>query len=97
MSANEQHILSYKKAFIVLVLLLILTGLTVVMAEVDLGYLNVVVALALATSKSLLVIMYFMHLQYERPYLKGVVFMTFLLLAIFIGFTFFDVSFRGGS
>jgi len=94
MSAHEQHILSYKKAFLVLCLLLILTVVTVLVSRVHLGFMNVPVALGIATAKSLLVIMYFMHLKYENKFLKGVVFMTFLLLAIFIGFTFFDVAYR---
>lgn len=92
--SDKFHILSYKTATIVFVALLVLTVVTVLVSRVDLGFLNVAVALTLASSKSLLVVLFFMHLKYENPFLKMVVFMTFLLLAIFIGFTFFDVSYR---
>ncbi|BBD06794.1 cytochrome C oxidase subunit IV family protein [Desulfovibrio ferrophilus] len=76
-------------------LLLVLTWVTVWAAGIDLGYLNVVAALAIATTKASLVILYFMHLKYENWMLKGFVLLTFVILAIFIGLTFFDTAYRG--
>jgi len=93
MSENH-HILSIKTATLILCTLLILTVVTVLMARVDLGFLNVPIALGLATTKSLFVIMFFMHLKYENRMLKAFVFICFLILAIFIGLTFFDVAYR---
>lgn len=93
---QEHHILSIKTASIILGLLLTLTIVTVVVSRIDLGFLNVAVALALATTKSLLVITFFMHMKYENRFFKGIVFLCFLLLAIFIGMTFFDLAYRGG-
>src|SRR5262249_7059348 len=48
----------------VFVVLLCLTGLTAAAAEVDLGRLNTPVAVGIAATKALLVVIYFMHLRY---------------------------------
>jgi cytochrome c oxidase subunit 4 len=45
--------------------LLILTGLTVGVAFTDLGLLNALIALAIAGSKALLVLLFFMHMRYS--------------------------------
>jgi cytochrome c oxidase subunit 4 len=74
--------------------LLVLTAVTVGVAGVDLGFWNVVVAMAVATAKAALVVLVFMHLKYENWVFKGFVLMTFAILAIFIGFTFFDTAYR---
>ena len=94
MSHNKHHITSIKTATIILGLLLLLTYTTVAVARIDLGFLNVAVALTIATTKSLLVILFFMHLRHESWALKSLVFLCFLILAIFIGMTFFDVAYR---
>ena len=94
MEHKDHHIMSVKTATLVLAILLFLTFVTVAVSRIDLGYLNVIVALALATTKSLFVILFFMHLKYENRMLKFFVFICFLILAIFIGMTFFDVAYR---
>ena len=86
--------MSTKLASAVLGILLVLTVVTVAVSKVDLGYFNVVVALLVATTKSMFVIMFFMHLKYENRMMKLFVFICFLILAIFIGMTFFDVAYR---
>jgi len=91
---EHHHIMSVKVASAVLATLLFLTFLTVAVSKIHLGYFNVVVALLLATTKSLFVILFFMHLKYESKMLKIFVFLCFLILAIFIGMTFFDVAYR---
>jgi len=91
---HDHHIMSVKVASAVLAVLLFLTFVTVAVSKVHLGYFNVVVALALATTKSLFVILFFMHLKYENNMFKLFVFICFLILAIFIGMTFFDVAYR---
>ncbi|MCD8554857.1 cytochrome C oxidase subunit IV family protein [Seleniivibrio sp.] len=93
---HQHHILSIKTAGIILVLLLLLTGTTVAVSRIDLGFLNVAVALTLAVTKALLVILFFMHMKYENRFMQMIVFLCFLLLAIFIGMTFFDLAYRGG-
>jgi len=91
---NEKHIVPYRVFITIWVLLLILTAVTIWVSRINLGYFNVVVALLIATTKAALVVFFFMHLKYENRFFKFIVFLTFLILAIFIGFTFFDVAYR---
>ncbi len=92
--SDYEHILSAKTLTIVWILLLILTYITYKISQINLGYFNVLAALTVATTKAALVIMFFMHLKYEGNVIRYMVFIAFLILAIFIGFTFFDVSYR---
>ena len=48
--------------------LLVLTCLTVAVAQVDLGNLNLYLAMAIATLKAALVVLFFMHLFWDRPF-----------------------------
>lgn len=75
-------------------LLMVLTVVTVVVAGIDLGFFNVVVAMTIASTKAALVVFFFMHLKYENKTLKLMVLVCFVILAIFIGFTFFDTAYR---
>jgi len=75
--------------------LLILTGLTVSMAGMDLGLLSIVIVLAIAAFKSGLVLSYFMHLKYETGlFFKLMIPIVLAALTIFIGLTFTDIAFR---
>ena len=74
--------------------LMALTAITVWVSTVHLGFLNVVVAMGIASVKASLVVFFFMHLKYENLTLKTMVLVAFIILAIFIGFTFFDTANR---
>jgi cytochrome c oxidase subunit 4 len=91
---EHDHILPYKILSVVWIILLILTFITYRISQINLGYLNVLVALLIATTKATLVVLFFMHLKYESNVIRYMVLTVFLILAIFIGFTFFDVSYR---
>jgi len=94
MSQEHAHLIPYKTFLIVWVALLLLTGTTIWVAQYNLGMLNVWVALGIATLKSGLVIAFFMHMKYEQRLFKLALLSALLILAIFIGFTFFDVLYR---
>lgn len=92
---HHHHILPIPVALAVGAALLVLTGVTVWIAGVDLGSLNFVIAMAVATCKALLVALFFMNLKYDKPE-NGMIFATsFLFLAIFFVLTATDVLFRG--
>lgn len=74
--------------------LMVLTAITVGVTWFDFGFLNVLVAMSVATTKAALVVFFFMHLKYEHRLLGVFVLIVFIILAIFIGFTFFDVAYR---
>lgn len=66
----EHHVVTPFTYGIVFVTLLIFTGLTVIAAYIDLGIFNPVVALAIATIKAVIVIMFFMHIKYQSKLIK---------------------------
>jgi cytochrome c oxidase subunit 4 len=83
MTEALSHVVPMKVLAAVFVTLLALTALTVAAAGVDLGNLNLYVALLIAGVKASLVVLYFMHLRYDRPF----------LLVVFIGCLGFVVLF----
>ena len=94
MTDAHSHIVPYRTFVLIWAALLILTGVTVAIAQFNLGALNVWMALGIATLKSSLVIAVFMHMQYETPLFKLALLSALAILAIFIGLTFFDVLYR---
>lgn len=94
MTEQHAHIVPYRTFIVVWLTLLILTGVTVAVAQVNLGALNVWVALGIATLKSALVVAFFMHMKYETPLFKLALLAALAILAIFIGMTFLDVLYR---
>ena len=91
---DNNHGLSTKKCIIVWLALMMLTAITVGVAEVNLGFFHVLVAMAVATIKAGLVILWFMHVKYEGTVVRCMIFIVFTILAIWISFTFFDVAYR---
>lgn len=85
---------SYRLLGSVLFLLLILTGVTVLSAGVDMGRFNIVVALSIAFAKSFLVLWFFMHLSQASTLVRGTFVLTVGFLAILIAFLFWDIAFR---
>jgi cytochrome c oxidase subunit 4 len=91
---QSHHTISYAKLTLVWLTLLALTALTVWVSRLDLGVNRVWGALAIASLKGGLVIAFFMQMKYEGRLLRWLLFVALLTLAIFIGFTFFDVLYR---
>jgi cytochrome c oxidase subunit 4 len=50
--------------------------------------------LTITPLKAGLVFFYFMHLKYEKPFFRGLVFLVLVVLIIFIGLTFADTANR---
>ena len=79
--------MSSKFYYTIWIALLCLTGITAAVSFVDLGPLNTIVALVIATVKALLVVLFFMHVKYTSERLTKIVivsavFWLFLLLAL---------------
>lgn len=91
---DHQHSIGYGKLTGIWVLLLALTALTVGITRIELGGYKVLAALVIACAKAGLVIAIFMHMRYEGKLLRWLLFLVLVTLAIFIGFTFFDVLYR---
>jgi cytochrome c oxidase subunit 4 len=83
----SEHIISSKLYIAIWMILMCLTVITALVAFVDLGPFNTVVALVIATLKALLVVLVFMHVKYTSEKLTKVVivsalFWLFILLAL---------------
>jgi cytochrome c oxidase subunit 4 len=74
--------------------LMILTIITVAVAFVDLGALNTVVALSIASFKASLVVLYFMHVKHASRLTKLIVVTGFFFLAILLSLTMTDYGSR---
>jgi cytochrome c oxidase subunit IV len=93
---HSEHVTSVKLYVAVFVALLVLTLITVVVAEMDLGWANDVVALTIAVTKALLVLTFFMHLRYSTRLTVLTALAGFFWLAILIFLTLNDYVTRGG-
>ena len=92
---SAHHVVPLRVYLAVFGALLVLTALTVWVAEIDLGPLNTVVALSIATLKAVLVVLWFMHVRYSSRLTWVFVAAGFLWLALLIGGTLGDYFSRG--
>ena len=74
---------------------MVLTAVTVGVSFIDLGPFNTVVAVVIAVTKMLLVILYFMHVRYSSRLTWAVVGGGFFWLAILLFLTLADYLTRG--
>src|SRR5215213_3911615 len=77
--------------------LMVLTGLTVAAAFVNLGQFNFLVAMVIAGFKASLVIWYFMHVKYQSSLTKLTVATGLFFLAILLGMMLIDYGGRAFS
>jgi len=94
----SEHILSSKLYYGIWITLLILTGVTVGAATVDLGPFNTVVALVIASLKAVLVILFFMHVKYSSERMTKVVIVSaifWLMLLLVLSLSDYGTRFAG--
>jgi cytochrome c oxidase subunit IV len=80
----SEHISSVKLYVGIWLALMFFTILTVYAATVDLGAFNPVVALAIATTKAVLVVLFFMHVKYAHEKLTKLVIVTALFFFLIL-------------
>jgi len=91
----SEHILPSKLYFIIWITLLCLTVITAAVSFVDLGPLNTIVALVIATFKAVLVVLFFMHVKYTSEKLtKMVVMAAVFWLLLLLGLSMADYATR---
>jgi len=95
MSAGSDHIVPIRIYLAIFAALIAMTAFTVWVAFVDLGPLNLVVALGVAVTKATLVVLFFMHVKYSSKLTWLVVTSGFFFLAIMIALTMADIVSRG--
>ena len=98
-NGNTHHIVSPGMYLTIILTLMALTGITVWAAFVDLGRFNIVVALAIATCKATLVVLFFMHAKYSSKRTQLVIVAGIFWLAILLLMTMSDyisrIDYRG--
>ena len=91
----EHHIAPLRLYYSIFAALIVGTIVTVAVAFVDLGPLNNVVMLAIACTKALLVILFFMHVRWSTRLTWVVAGSGFFWLLILFAFTMADYMSRG--
>lgn len=89
-SSDVGHVVSLKMLAGILAALLALTVVTVAVTFIDLGEFNLVLAIAIAVVKATLVVLYFMHLRWDRPFNAIVFVFSIILVGLFIIFSLLD-------
>lgn len=92
---GHHHIIPMATLVKVFAGLIVLTVVTVLTAQLDLGAFNVPLALAIAIGKASLVVTIFMALKYDKKVNVLVFSVGILFVVVFLVFTLFDVAFRG--
>ncbi len=91
---GEHRILTPLNYVFVFGALLIGTAITVGAAYIDLGVMNPIIALAIASLKATIVILFFMHVKYQSRLIKMTVGAGFFTFIVLIGMTLSDYMSR---
>ena len=70
--------------------LMVLTAATVAAVYIDLGSVNLWIAMGIASVKATLVALFFMHLWYDRTFNLLVFVVSFLFVTLFVGLALMD-------
>lgn len=85
---GKAHAHGVGRYFVVWILLLIFTATTVITGRLDLGEANIVLALAIATIKATLVVLFFMHMTEAAGanrlvFVVSILFVVVMMLGVF--------------
>ena len=89
------HVAPKSMYYAVFMALMVLTFVTWAITYVDLGEFNLILALAVAITKALLVIVYFMHLKWSPKLIKVTIGSSIFFLMIMFTMTLSDYLSRG--
>lgn len=92
---HGHHILSNEVGRRIFVSLLIFTIITVIASRINFGPLNFPIAMFIATTKALMVILFFMGLKYDDRENRTIFGSSFVFFAIFVVLTACDIFTRG--
>jgi cytochrome c oxidase subunit IV len=91
----HSHVASVQFYVGILAILVAFTLLTVGVASIHLGPLNLAVAIAIASAKATLVVMFFMHLKYDNRFNATIVICSLMFIGVFFAYTMNDTDTRG--
>ena len=84
------HVVPLRVLFGVIATLLVMTFVTVRVSWFDFGPFNVWIALGIATFKASLVLLFFMHLKYDKPFNAIIIIISMVLVVLFIAIAMTD-------
>jgi cytochrome c oxidase subunit 4 len=90
----SEHIVPRQTYLLVFGALIVLTAVTVVAANFDFGRMNDVVAMTIAVTKMMLVLLFFMHVRYSSRLIWVIVAGMFFWLIILLALTLSDYTSR---
>ena len=91
----SEHIVPTRTYYTIFAILMLCTGLTVAIAFVNLGAMNIVAALTIAAFKATIVVLFFMHVKYSTRLTWAVVVGSLFWLGILLALTLGDYLTRG--
>ncbi len=91
---EEHHIVSDGTFILVWIGLLVLTAMTVAASVYYPGKIGVGVAMIVTPIKAALILMYFMHLKYEKKIFVIMFLSAMAIFGVFLGLTFIDYLYR---
>src|ERR1051325_2567432 len=91
----SEQIVPRKTYFSVFVALLVFTAITVFAANINFGKMNDVIAITIAVTKMMLVLLFFMHVRYSSRLIWVIVASMFFWLLILLSLTLTDYASRG--
>jgi cytochrome c oxidase subunit 4 len=91
----SEYIVPRKIYFSVFGALLVFTALTVIAANINFGRMNDVIAMTIAVTKMMLVLLFFMHVRYSSRLIWVIVASMFFWLLILLSLTLTDYTSRG--
>lgn len=91
----EVHIAPVKAYVGIFLTLVCLTLITVAVSHLNMYKFTIFVAMLIATVKATLVLLYFMHIRYEKALYAYMIAAVLATYGIFVALTFLDYSFRG--
>ena len=101
--ASKHHISPVSQYWGIWIGLMILTVITVlaywipVWYDLKLGSANIIIAMAIATTKASLVCLYFMHLKFDKKFHMIAFLSSLIFLGLFLTFTMLDINTRDDS
>src|SRR5277367_803590 len=91
----KQHVASVRTNIVIYVLLLLLLLATVGAAYIPMGPLNFPLAMAIATTKAVLIVLFFMHALHSHRLTLVIALASLLWLSIMLALTLADYHSRG--
>jgi cytochrome c oxidase subunit IV len=91
---DVDHGAGYGTYILIWLALIGLTAITVTIAGINVGGLALVVAMVIATTKTTLVMNYFMHVKFDSLTFKVFIAVCVIIFITMIGLTFFDLIYR---